>query len=227
MTMKYDANQLSDVIKKIGKIRVNYWVDSGTLLGLIRDDCLLDGDKDIDIGIWSEDEEKILSAFNSYFKDDYSLKKYYFKRKIYKLKFIPICAGKRKVDINLFTRYRGFAWCFQSLFFRKKNKLFYYLMAMIEHVFTAKYINISTNLFYGKYPLLLLRRPGFWKVPIEHFENTENLNFQGIDIKTPSDIDKYLSLRYGNWRIAKSNWNFMTDDGLLRRKFPKKILEKL
>ena len=62
------------MFKKIGKIRVNYWVDSGTLLGLIRDDCLLDGDKDIDIGIWSEDEEKILSAFNSYFKDDYSLK---------------------------------------------------------------------------------------------------------------------------------------------------------
>ena len=154
MAMKYDANQLSDVIKKIGKIRVNYWVDSGTLLGLIRDDCLLDGDKDIDIGIWSEDEEKIFSAFNSYFKDDYSLKKYYFKRKIYKLKFIPICEGKRKVDINLFTRYEALLGA-SNHYSLEKNKLFYYLMAMIEHVFTAKYINISTNLFYGKYPIAL------------------------------------------------------------------------
>ncbi len=227
IVMNYDTNQLSDVIKKIGKIKVDYWVDSGTLLGLVREGCLLDGDNDIDIGVWSEDEKKILLAFDLYFKDDYSLKKYYFKNKIFKLKFIPICAEKRKIDICLFNRYRGFAWCFQSLFFRKKNKPFYYLMAIIEHVFTAKYINNSSNLFYGKYPLLLFRRPGFWKVPLQHFENTENFNFQGIDIKTPSDTDKYLSLRYGDWRSAKSNWNFMTDDGLLIRKFPNKLLEKL
>mgnify|MGYP001318046873 CR=1 FL=1 len=228
MTSQYDCNQLSNIIRKIENLGLDYWIDSGTLLGLIRDGDLLDGDKDIDIGVWSGEEKKIILAFNESFEEEYSLKEYFFRKALYKLKLIPINPNeKREIDINIFIKYQDSAWCFQSLFFKKTNKLSYYFLAMIEYTFTARYIRSLKSLFYGKFPLILLRRPGFWQVPIEHFEKTTSLAHKGMNIKVPGNTDKYLSLKYGDWRSPRSNWDFMVDDGLIKRKFPKILLEKL
>lgn len=226
MGIQDEDNQLLSIINFFKEINLHYWIDSGSLLGLTRGGELLKGDNDIDFGIWSGTEEKIIKAFDEYLKEDYSLKKYFYKKKLYKLKLIPLKLNlTRKVDINIFFRYEDSAWCFQSLFFKKDNKFFYFFMAIIEYSFTAYYIKSMKNLFYGKYPLLLLRRPGFWKVPLEYFDKTESLFHKGLNIKTPNNSADYLSLRYGNWKVPKKKWSFMVDDGLLVRKFPKALLK--
>jgi len=211
----YNDEQILNISQAFNKMGIHYWFDSGTLLGLIRDKKLINNDNDIDIGTWTENENKIISELESHFLDSYSIKKYFYKNKLFTIKLIPINNPNfRKVDICFFINYQGHAWCFQSLFFEKKNKFIYYTRAAIEYIFTAKYIKKKKSLFYGKAPLSFLRRPGFWKVPIQHFQETDITIYKNSPIKIPSNCEKYLSLRYGSWKIPQSDWNFMTDDGL-------------
>ena len=44
--------QLQEILSSFHQHEINYWLDSGTLLGLMRDGRLLESDRDLDIGIW-------------------------------------------------------------------------------------------------------------------------------------------------------------------------------
>lgn len=222
----YSDAQIIDISEALSKTNVDYWFDSGTLLGLIRENNLIKNDKDIDIGTWSKNEEKVIMALESFSKDNYFVKKYHYKKRLFKIKLIPFNLDRyRKIDVCFFIEGNDSAWCFQSLFFKKRNKLIYNIRAIIEYGFTAKYIYRNDDLFYGKFPLNILRKPGFWKVPITFFKNTSTILYNNYHLRVPSDSERYLELRYGNWKIPKSDWNFMTDDGLLKREFPAEYLK--
>ena len=51
--------QLKFIIEQFEKNEINYWIDSGTLLGLVRDGKLIEGDNDIDVGVWETEINKI------------------------------------------------------------------------------------------------------------------------------------------------------------------------
>jgi len=57
---------LNDITNILDKYHVNYWLDFGTLLGIIREERLLPWDTDMDISIFEEDKdilkEKVLPA---------------------------------------------------------------------------------------------------------------------------------------------------------------------
>jgi len=52
---------LNDVTDILDEYNVNYWLDFGTLLGVVRENRILPWDDDIDISIFEEDEEKMLT----------------------------------------------------------------------------------------------------------------------------------------------------------------------
>jgi phosphorylcholine metabolism protein LicD len=60
-----DENGLT-ILKDISDLlefeKIQYWLDGGTLLGVVRDNRLIDGDIDIDIGILIEDAEVLYSC---------------------------------------------------------------------------------------------------------------------------------------------------------------------
>jgi LPS biosynthesis protein len=61
--LKNDPN-FKDCIEVLNKLKVNYWLCHGTLLGLIRDKSLIPWDNDIDIGSWDlKNKEQIIQAF--------------------------------------------------------------------------------------------------------------------------------------------------------------------
>jgi len=67
---------LKDISDLLELEKIQYWLDGGTLLGVVRDNKLIDGDIDIDIGILIEDAEVLyLCLLNSqynicYFYED-------------------------------------------------------------------------------------------------------------------------------------------------------------
>ncbi len=52
---------LNDVTDILDEYKVNYWLDFGTLLGVVRENRILPWDDDIDISIFEEDEETMLN----------------------------------------------------------------------------------------------------------------------------------------------------------------------
>ena len=51
--------QLQEILSSFHQHEINYWLDSGTLLGLMRDGRLLESDRDLDIGIWDTELSKL------------------------------------------------------------------------------------------------------------------------------------------------------------------------
>lgn len=219
-------DQLINTIRLLENHGLNYWIESGTLLGLYRNGELISHDKDIDIGVWSDDEGCLCDLAVS-LSSSYSVRKYFYNKRLYKIKLVPINQPElRKIDFNLYFKYNNMACAYQSVFFKKENLFLYYGMLLIEYAFTARFIRRSTVLFFGKWPLKYLRQPAFWLIRAEHFTIRDDLYYRGKKIKIPSSTPVYLENKYGDWRKEKTQWNFMTDDECLSRDFPRSLLDK-
>jgi hypothetical protein len=61
--LKIDPNFI-DAIKILNKLKVDYWICHGTLLGIIRNRSLISWDNDIDFGTWNiKNKKKIIDSF--------------------------------------------------------------------------------------------------------------------------------------------------------------------
>ena len=49
------------------KYSIKYWIDDGTLLGIIRDGDLIPWDHDVDVGISGESASKLMSIWYKFF----------------------------------------------------------------------------------------------------------------------------------------------------------------
>ena len=47
------------------KNKITYWLDTGSLLGAVREKKFIDWDYDLDFGVWSKDINKILKCLSS------------------------------------------------------------------------------------------------------------------------------------------------------------------
>ena len=56
------VNTLREVREVLNKYKVEFWLDSGALLGAIREGKLIPWDHDIDLGAWYKDLDKIIDA---------------------------------------------------------------------------------------------------------------------------------------------------------------------
>ena len=202
-------DQLKWVIDFLQSKKINFWVDSGTLLGIIRDGHTIKEDNDIDIGMWASDINIILSALKKqivYKIKIFKYRKYIFKIKLYNNIF------KYTIDINLFRINRDNAWCPQTILVNQKDiysikKYFHFIFIPIIYrlkerwPFSIDYYDFFWRPFHAS---------GVWLIPKTFFE--ELIYFGPYKIPVPRQYDSYLSLRYGNWRIKNSKWNFWEDD---------------
>ena len=59
---RYVVETLRAVKKVLEEEGVIFWLDSGGLLGAVRDRKLIPWDHDVEVGVWEEDISKVLKA---------------------------------------------------------------------------------------------------------------------------------------------------------------------
>ncbi len=209
--LKNDPN-FKDCIEVLNRLKINYWLCHGTLLGVIRDKSLIPWDNDIDIGSWDlKNKEKIISAF---VKKGFTYRNKFFGDK-YLLSFEK---GKnRLVDINFYEIDSSRKFCFQrhyairNIFFRliyvlsvakKYNGRFKIIIkpfSFVSEIFKLLKKKLEKmNLFYID--------AGF-KTKIKYFKYIKTLKYYDVTVNIPIFYKDYFEDLYGkNWKIPDKKY---------------------
>lgn len=233
---------------------IPYWVDGGTLLGLMREGDLLklpDDLDDIDIGIWSQYEPRIRRLVPLLQKAGYAIRVYTYKHLIYKFKFLPhpdrfVPRSRHIIDINIYRKYGEYAWCPESFpkftaaihsssGFGSIRYHFTHLMRRTHLPKALSYLMFGSS--QSQVPFITrwftidvsaLPWAAFIDVGswlIPRFYFDDISRVRDFDVLAPRDWESYLQLRYGDWKTRVEEWQYWQDDGAFQRKPPHEIIK--
>jgi hypothetical protein len=213
-------------IEQLDARRIPYWLNSGTLLGIVRDGGLLAWDRDVDISVWESDRDAVLKLVSEFDPEHYRVETWRFGGAIYKIKAVSTRSEPTLVfDVDLFRKHGDMAVCPQYvpvLAFRHCWWLHRIVRSLCHRV---AYFLLERNGHHigDRFPLKHFHNVFTWSVPSRFFERTTSLHVDGIDVKVPQQYEDYLAYRYGNWRQPVSNWKFWEDDLALLPTAPDKL----
>ncbi len=173
-----------EICKLLEENHISYYIDHGTLLGIIRDEALIPWDTDIDLAVLIEDKEKIETMLKSYLNNFIHplCKTNNWKYKIEKEEIIV-----EGIKETLYTTFQIFNYSnFQEdevaleLMFRYKRD------SIIYWGFCEKYL----------------------KAPLDITLPTKQIFYKGHPINVPNNTMKYLSNLYGDWKTPIKNWTY-------------------
>lgn len=226
-----------EMYKKIVNILDSYFqdrwfLDSGSLLGIIRDGKFLQSDQGIDISVMIDDYSdlqinKVITEFENI---GFIISRYNWGNTTYKYCLSAPRGGdfKYAIDLHLFKKRGTSYYCpqvslnlhgieasFASV--RKGNvitnwgntfsNLKVFVATIYRYVF--KYFNQPMKM--KKYVAEGKGTTYMWKIPEEYYHGTVHGTFMNLRVlKAP---EEYLTYRYGEWRVPNSNWNTLRDDG--------------
>ncbi len=200
--------------------KIFYWVGHGSLLGIKRENKLIEWDHDIDLCIWDKDNKrekviKILEENGFKYRSDLG-----FGKKFDQMSFDK--AGGRRVDINFYLQ--GETKSGEKIAFIKWGYVDNFFMKILNAIsnsenYKSRFSFVIKKLKFLqpaalKFKKLLIEKNFFYKFagyqqPMRLLNDFEILDFHGIKINIPSNSEKYLEYIYGsNWRtpIKKFNW---------------------
>ncbi|MDP8200893.1 MAG: LicD family protein [Candidatus Tenebribacter burtonii] len=170
------------IFKKTYKIlnenNIPFWLESGTLLGIIRDNKCNPDHKHIDLGIPGE-------YFNKFMKLEKQLSPFYRIKPVIDL-------SKREWIPNDFPKAVILKKLVKSKYAGQKIRV------------TFKYKKEDKYIWVDK-------RSCKW-VNSHFFQKLDKININEMDINVPSDVENYLSTRYGEWKTVNKNWLSSIDD---------------
>ncbi|MCT7481225.1 MULTISPECIES: LicD family protein [Aliarcobacter] len=173
-----------EICRLLEENHISYYIDHGTLLGIIRDEALIPWDTDIDLAVLIEDKEKIETMLKSYLNNFIHplCKTNNWKYKIEKEEIIV-----EGIKETLYTTFQIFNYSnFQEdevaleLMFRYKRD------SIIYWGFCEKYL----------------------KAPLDITLPTKQIFYKGHPINVPNNTMKYLSNLYGDWKTPIKNWTY-------------------
>ena len=216
-----------DTVSRLEGAGLHFWLESGALLGMVRDGALIPWDHDIDLGIWRDeiDEEAMARLFDG---GPFTV------RKPPESDCIQICPLEWKtqtfIDLNLYTRRADQAVTticfFRQGWWQRLGVLLSDSLAGREHY---PHKNPVVNLIQrGLYSFLSrgvasilagawLRRLEQWaaglqkkktyavyEYPARFFEEFSEIELFGKKVSIPRDTEGYLETAYGrDWRIPR------------------------
>ena len=200
-------SQLDKVVREI-RNELNFILEAGTLLGVIRDESLIDNDPDIDFAAWRDDNEVnyIISKFKSM---GYTHRAYTVDGSIIRLKFQKDGNEYRDIDFKLYRRKNNHAICLEKKMPNPYNPPHPgYIVAGFPRFVASKYTDLM-SIITGFSPMdaLIVKRVsdfGVWKIPAKYLDHTITHKSK---YPIPKQYEEYLEERYGDWKTPNSEWN--------------------
>ncbi len=219
--------ELGWICSLLNKYKVEYWIDSGTLLGLAREGRVIEGDHDIDISMWAGNEATLEKMLPEVKARGYKVSVKNYRGLNFKYKFSPQFKGSSlDIDISLFRKEEDHAWCPQVYCmpypFENKN-LAYYLYALPHRIIQEIFIR-KERVSLHNWPWTTTYKVYMMWIPSRFFKDTAPL-YDGIP--APVNYEEYLVFRYGKWQIPRKDWFFIFDDGAIKHTSPEKLVTDL
>jgi len=234
MDEKVAVEALRQVKEVLDKYGVEYWLDSGTLLGAVRNGKFIPWDVDIDLGSLETEMEKLSKAcidlqdkgFSAYIGNNIMVEKhipisiYYYSmnRKNGELMRLTIMERKSMISKVIYRLYLIF---FTAYFLRGKPNLYNMSISTLTENLIKHFSKFPSRflLKITKKMLMLSDKFGYcirWKMPFKFYNELSTIKFYGMDFKIPSPVEEYLTYRYGeDWKTPKKDWRFYRDDGAI------------
>jgi phosphorylcholine metabolism protein LicD len=170
---------------------IDYHLEGGTLLGIVRDGDLLPWDYDLDVSICSDQVEKFkqhsheLTCFQ------------------YKLKGKPFFGSYGALHEGA------------PRIFKVKPRIISFLKEFSEF-FRKKYINIDIFIKYSdeKYTYWQAEHNAL-KVDKKFYEGFDEIEFMGRKLKIPLNHSEYLESKYGDWKTPVKEWDCGIDENTI------------
>lgn len=225
------VSALVDVCSVLEKYKLKYFLDTGTLLGAIRDHKFIPWDNDIDLGVVDFDfsKETILNfSYDIYIKgynvtstkDEITILgkdsdvevniKFYHSTKSYYYAFLGRFEGN--IFCNILTTYFS-----KTIIFKVGYKKYYFYSLI------AKFLFLVASFLPASFIKFLQRKSNYVVNEIRIDQSLllefEYITFYDNDFLVPVNYNDYLIYRYGSsWNIPNANYNYMEDDNSIIKK---------
>jgi len=202
--------------------KIPYCMDSGVLLGLMRDGKLFDHEKDIDLQMWAEHEARLRALLPVFWEAGYTVTIWLYKDLVYQYRFLK--EGELPVHLMIFRRAGDQAWCPAGKAIgpprprRVSRRFFGYFVRARKHL-RERLVATDVAAHPWKYRRLL----GTWWIPGHFFENV--IYHHQFETYLPQRWEAYLAYRYGEWRYPKRKWDFWRRDGALKQARPEELAD--
>ncbi|NLZ93022.1 MAG: LicD family protein [Firmicutes bacterium] len=205
------------------RYQIPYCMDSGVLLGLMREGKLLPWEKDVDLQMWAEDAGKFIAIIPELKLFGWNVTLWHYRGVLYQFRISR--PGLLPVHIMLFRKSGEWAWCPAS---RAMGNPFtspglswfcYAVFSKLRAKLRKKLVATDIT----QWPWKVRRQTATWWVPAHFFEQTEYS--EQHQVYMPTKWDDYLTFRYGNWRVPAGKWDFWEDDGAMRHQLPDEIID--
>ncbi|WP_276260087.1 hypothetical protein [Haloglomus litoreum] len=221
--------QLSWVTSLFAEHDVTHWVESGTLLTLVRSGELTKYDDDIDLAVWASDVDVIEALRPEIESKGYHVQSRSYRGHTYKYQFLPRTdrgprsrSNRRIVDVMVFRRDGECAWTAQS---RVREEFGVPgLTTVVDRLYPfIQWYARSTggHVEMTSFPKSLLVEVLTLRLPLSHLE--ELRYDEELGVHTPTELEDYLAIRYGDWETPVAEWS-LTDDGAVHERGPSDLL---
>ncbi len=185
---------LYDVTRVFKFVGMDYWLEGGTLLGIIREQRLLPWDNDMDISMYDTNKFKLILIILLLMLRGYrpTLQNHQTDLgpfKTHELKIIKIRNFNRRIKKGKVTL---------DIFIKRK---------------------VANDCFW----VVGIKKRVLKSTPASFTESLRSWEFKDSEYLVPADYAGYLSYRYGDWQVTKKEWDFRTDDqAIVRRDYSTK-----
>ena len=169
---------LADTGKILNKYGIRWWLDHGTLLGIIRNNELIPYDHDVDVCASGEDAEKFLSIIN-HFKPRYRVRLRYDtmgklpgKLRVAKIKFLlgklTNPSSTEELHLDIFFNYPnkdGYSYWIDSCTLKRSPVKYYDTLATVEWNNNSYPVPKDTKEY-------LTYRFGDWRTPVQKYDSS-------------------------------------------------------
>jgi len=218
-------SQLEWVSRLLNKYKLDWFLDSGSLLGIIRDNKLLDWDNDLDVSVKDYDERKFEKLKEEFEKENFKVKFRHFDDILGECKIYPLkdCKFDKPIDIKIFHKSKKYYWS-PTIYAKnvENDCLKDYIILGLKIPFLLMLKIFKSPVFLEKITSFLFYKTGTWFIPNEYIKKTKYL--EKTKIRIPGKYKKYLEFRYGkNWKKPIKKWRYTRDDKGIKLKSPCKL----